>query len=83
MPTDEGDTAHPRVQSIARQAQHCDDLSHALPFALWQHHVEPAQQRQGKSAIPFAILDLASGECFTAYMLFPRITFPGVVGAGL
>jgi len=60
--------------------QHCDDLSHALPFALCQRHVKPGRPYRSKSAIPFAILDLTSGECFTAYMLFPRVTFPSVGG---
>ena len=61
--------------------QHCDDLSHALPFAIWQRYVTRVEVRPGKSGIPFAVLDLVTGECFTACMSFPRFTFPDAANA--
>ena len=56
--------------------QHCDDLSHALPYELWCRFVQATATRANRSDIPFALLDLASVECFTAFISFPQFTFP-------
>ena len=57
--------------------EHTDALSHAVPYSLW-HRFLPQVPNQRKTVIPFAVLDTATGECYTAFVTYARIIFPDV-----
>ena len=59
--------------------EHTDELSHALPIRLWSSCVAQADGVHAKcTLVPFAVMDMASGEAFTASMSFPRLFVRGV-----
>ena len=62
---------------------HTDDLSHALPMRLWSRCVaqDDGSVRARTTRVPFAIMDMASGEAYTASMSFPRLFVRGVPDA--
>ena len=58
---------------------HTDDLSHALPMALWSQQVEHCESTtaRGRTVIHFAVMDMETGEAYTASMSFMPIIAPG------
>ena len=58
---------------------HADDLSHALPQAVWKKlRVVAKSARQG---LQFVVHDMQFHEAFTASMSFPRASSVGATGA--
>ena len=58
---------------------HADDLSHALPQAVWRRlRVRAKSERHG---LQFAVHDMEFHEAFTASMSFPRASSAGVTSA--
>ena len=58
---------------------HADDLSHALPQAVWRRlRVRAKSERHG---LQFAVHDMEFHEAFTASMSFPRASSAGATSA--
>ena len=63
--------------------QHADDLSHALSASSWsQVRASQSVHKPHRLELPFAVMDVRTGECFTATISFARPLGLGALHAG-